>query len=312
MTDRTVGRPASEQVIPAADVLPDALGRRDFVRMGGGLLALSVLGTGCGDVTDQAYGRQASVPAGLLFFSDWRTARGNSLRAVNDGGKWDFVSAGHEASMEIVPGAAHDFPSTNVFRVIATAARTGWSELRVRTLPIPAVGQSRYYRWYIRVTQPDGLADSSTHPIQDIYAVNWSLQVDNGSRQWRCRFDSYGSPFPNDRWPGPLLDKSRTYRIEMHLDRYSATDYFMHVRVFDDLVSTSVPLFVDADFSNNNNSNTLARNPSLRLRDAAGLNGITAGCNGIGGSAPFPFTYAYQGCFAVRADDWCGQYTGAF
>jgi hypothetical protein len=252
---------------------------------------------------------------GLLFASDWRTAPGNSMNAVSDGGRWDFVSAEYPETMAIVPSTGLDFPTTNVYQVIATASRTGWSELRHRTLPLPAVGESRYYRWYMRVTQPDGLSDNSTHPIQDNYAENWAFQVINGggggipAGQWRPEFWSYGSGWPNDRWRGPLLNKNQTYRIEMQIEIASAATYRMHVRVYD---SSGALLFDDTGMRSNDDSVALSTNPTLILGNLTGLNGITAGCNGIGGGAPFPFTYAYQGAFAVCADGWCGAYNGTF
>jgi hypothetical protein len=237
------------------------------------------------------------------------------MNAVSDGGRWDFVSAEYPETMAIVPSTGLDFPTTNVYQVIATASRTGWSELRHRTLPLPAVGESRYYRWYMRVTQPDGLSDNSTHPIQDNYAENWAFQVINGggggipAGQWRPEFWSYGSGWPNDRWRGPLLNKNQTYRIEMQIEIASAATYRMHVRVYD---SSGALLFDDTGMRSNDDSVALSTNPTLILGNLTGLNGITAGCNGIGGGAPFPFTYAYQGAFAVCADGWCGAYNGTF
>jgi hypothetical protein len=258
-------------------------------------------------------------PAGtreVLFFSDWRTARGNSLQAVTDGGKWTFVSAEYDQTMNIIASTGLDFPTANVYHVLMTASRSGWSELRHTALPVPAAGQSRYYRWYMRISMPDGLVDDQTHPIQDNYLENWGFIVYNGgggagvpNGMWRPEFWSLNSGWPHDRWRGPNLQKNQTYRIEMHIDRTGTTTYRMHVRIYN---SANALVADDSAIRDNANQGLLSAAPTLTLGNVNALNGITAGNNGIGNNAPFPFTYGYQGGFAVCADTWCGPYSGTF
>jgi hypothetical protein len=297
-------------------VAEEIISRRQFIRTASGLVIAGSVAGACDDSPVNNNGGGNPSPQGLLFFSDWRTARGNSMQAVTDGGKWTFVSAEHDQTMEIVATSGLDFPTANAYRVIATAARSGWSELRHTALPIPQVGDSRFYRWYMRVTMPDGLVDDQTHPIQDNYLENWGFIVYNGgggggvpNGRWRPEFWSMNSGWPNDRWRGPNLNKNQTYRIELHIERTAATAYRMHVRI-----SNSAGNLVADDSGINNNANTgqLSANPTLALGNVNSLNGITAGCNGIGDNAPFPFNYGYQAAFAVHADAWCGPYTGDF
>jgi uncharacterized protein YjdB len=248
----------------------------------------------------------------VVFGSDWGTATGNSLLAVTDGGKWTFVSAEYTQTMNIVASTGLDFPTSNVYQVIATSARSGWSELRHTALPIPAVNTIRSYRWYMRVTMPDGLVDDQTHPVQDNYLENWGFIVYNGgggagvpNGRWRPEFWSLNSGWPNDRWRGPNLNKNQTYRIEMQIERIGTTTYRMHVRIYD---SAGTLVADDNAFNNNQGTARLSSNPTLTLGNVNALNGITAGNNGIGDNAPFPFTYAYQGGFAVCSGGWCGPY----
>jgi hypothetical protein len=254
---------------------------------------------------------------GVLFFSDWRTGTGNAQNVLTDGGKWDFISADFAGS--IVRSTGLDFPSDNVFRVEGAGRRAGWVDLHHTRMPVPAVGESRYYRWYIRVTMPDGLSDDQTHPIQDNYLVNWGFYVINArgpagvpAGKWSPQFWNEGGPWPHTRFSGPMLDKNVTYRVEMQLHRLTANTWNMHVRIYN---TAGTLLYDDDDFRNGDRSASLASNPSLSLVNPQGLNGITAGNNGIGSEPtppPWPFTISYQGAFCVRSDTWCGAYTGAF
>jgi hypothetical protein len=246
----------------------------------------------------------------VLFFSDWRTGIGNSLNVLTDGGKWDFISADFAGS--IVPSTGLDFPSANVFQVYGAGSRAGWVDLHHTRLPIPVVGESRFYRWYIRVTMPDGLLDDQTHPIQDNYLVNWGFYVYNAggpagipNGMWNPQFWNEGGPWPSTRFRGPNLPKNQTYRVEMQLHRISSNTWNMHVRIYN---SAGTLVADDDDFRNGDGSGTLANNPTLQLVNANALNGITAGNNGIGDGPPWPFNISYQGAFCVRSDTWCGPY----
>jgi hypothetical protein len=201
--------------------------------------------------------------------------------------------------------------------VIATEGRQGWSLLRKTGMPVPAVGESRYYRWYLRVTQPDGLQDDQTHPIQDENAssqTNWMFIVYNGGGaagvppgKWRPEFWS-SAPYPNQRWYAPLLDKHQTYRFELQVARQSQTHFAMSVRIHDhadQLIASNGDLYNPVS-----PTITLSDDPSFPFNDVNNLDGLNCGNNGITPPAPFPFTYAYEGAFAVCAEAWCGRYQG--
>jgi hypothetical protein len=305
------------------------IGRRQFIRLASGIVvagpaALACSGDASGSRTPDDGGNGGgggggAPPSDVLFFTDWRTATGNSNAAVTDGGKWNIVSNGSTETMNVIPSTGLDFPSTNVFQMIATERWQGFGIVRKTGIPVPAVGESRYYRWYIRMMQVDNLADEQTHPIQDGNAAsdtNWMFVVYNGGGatgvprgQWQPQFWSEGTGGNNARWYGPFLTKNQTYRVELQIHRIGSSTYRMHVRIYN---RAGTLIASDADIRNIGNSMNLASNPTLNFNNVNNLDGLNAGNNGIGAPAPFPFTYAYEGCFAVRRDDWCGPYTGAF
>jgi hypothetical protein len=256
----------------------------------------------------------------VLFWSDWRTARGNSVAAVSDGGKWPFQSRSFDRTMNIVSSEGLDFPSENVYQVIGVADMEGWSMNRVEGMPIPAVGESRFYRWYFRSTLPDFLEDYNTHPIQDGIAgsqTNWMFLVINSSNsasgnvpagQWMPQFWANAAPYPYQRWFGPLLNKHETYRFELQIHRVNTSQFQMHVRIYD----SAGTLIADDDDMRNYGTSTLAGNMNFPFTNVNNMDGLNSGNNGIGGSAPWPFTISYQGAFAVCVDTWCGPYNGNY
>jgi hypothetical protein len=246
-----------------------------------------------------------------LFASDWSTATGTSQAAITDGGRWDRVTPNFTG--RIVPSTGLDFPTANVFDVWSNGTRDAWLQLIETSMPPLAVGQSRYFRFYIRVAMPDNLEDSGTHGIEDMspggtYAPNWDFDVTNAggsgvpAGRFRGRLDTRST-----RWAGPVLNKNQTYRYEFQIHRNTATTFLLHARVYD---SAGTLLADDAGFRDSfNSSRTLASGVPNPIVMADGFQGITAGNNGLAGSPPYPFTIFYQGAFCIRSDTWCGPYT---
>jgi hypothetical protein len=239
-----------------------------------------------------------------LFHSDWSTALGSSEEAVSDGGRWTIVGG---QGGEIIPSTGLDFPTANVLQVPWS---DGWSLPRTTGMPIPAVGESRFYRWYFQVTVPDDVEDGQTHPIQDGNAgsqINWELAIrhnDAGPGMFVPQFVVHtNNGWPNYMWIAPGLQKHVTYRYELHLVRTGETTFQIHPRIYD---SGGALLFDDDDFATPTNSATLASSPELLFNDVNNLDGLNSGCNG--GEMPEPGLYGYQGGFCVRADTWCGPY----
>ena len=265
------------------------------------------------------------APAGVVFHSDWGTALGKSEEALRDTEKelpWDDRT-GNGTGNEVVPAAGLDFPSANVLAVVAEDGDNDGDAssniLRLNQLPVPAVGESLYYRWYIRVTTPDAhdaiATDPETHPIQDGFTIadtNWAFQIitsDDGT--WVASYELDSNLNPGDlRYIGRnvAFEKNVTYRFELQVHRISTSQFNLHSRVYD---ADGTLLLDDEDWESAGRETSLAENPALTFKAVQNLNGLNAGFNGLGGpSTLMPFTMYYQGAFCVRTDDWCGPYEG--
>lgn len=274
---------------------------------------------GASQTTVVAYTVQSATappppPQGILFRSDFSTGTGTSSSALRDTAKanpWDLVGG---QGLEVVSAAGLDFPTTNVLRVTALASSTGFATLRNTGMPVPANGQSRWYRFYARYTFPDNLEDNQTHPVQDGGAgsqINWEWAIMHnlgGAGRFTPSLQLHSNnPFADYRWNPPSLPKGVTFRYEWQVTRVSDTTFNLRARIYD---TAGTLVRSDADFVNEGNTRTLAATPSLLFNNVNNLDGLNAGCNGIGGSAPpFPFIYGYQSAFAVSDTDWIGPYS---
>jgi hypothetical protein len=261
------------------------------------------------------FGVQAVVAGAALFSSDWSTGLGTTDAALRDTSKalsWNI--RGGEGT-EVIAATGLDLPTTNALRVTVLSTTTGYCLLRRTGLPIPAVGQSRFYRWYFRLAVRDNLTDGDTHPVQDGNSggdCNWKFDVlhnDGGPGLWRPRFTVGPSEnVQNYLWKlTPTLQKNVSYRFEVQILRIGTTTFNMHIRVYN---SANVLIHSDADFRNEGSGvANLGLNPTFNFHVLNNLDGFNAGNNGLGGNEWFPSAvYAYQAGFAVKADDWCGPY----
>ena len=264
-------------------------------------------------------------PDDVIFKSDFSTALGTGVAALLDTGQpvpWDLI-VGNGDLNEVIPSTGLDFPTANVLRVEA-----GWRDSPPGAaaqnprlddgVPIPAVGDSLFYRWYIRVVAPDAYtADPLTHPIQDATnggSTNWMFEVNtnsNGTWDLSWNFDGPGgvNPFPNNRWrPPSAMSKNVTYRVDLLLVRVGTSTYQVHSRVY----QGTTLLYDDDDFRNSNSSASLADVPTFTFNILQNLSGFQAGFNGLsaGTESEFPFVLYYQGGFCIRTVDWCGEYAG--
>lgn len=255
----------------------------------------------------------------VVFSSDWGTALGSSDAALLDGSWNQLLNNGN--SLAVISSAGLDFPSTNVLRITTSArggSNAGAYSANIRLLansnviPVPAVGESLYYRWYIRVGVPDSYtADQLTHPIQDGTSGgsdNWQFEIVTAANgRWTPRFytGTGGTAWPDYRWTAPSLAKNQTYRFEMHLYRNGSNTFQIHPRVYD---SADRLLYDDDDFNNANSTARLSSNPSFGFNDPRILRGWQVGLNGFSAGSSFGWVYSYQGATCVRTDTWCGAY----
>jgi hypothetical protein len=260
---------------------------------------------------------QTTAPAGVIFHSDFGTALGTSDAAVMDTGKQTPWNVRGGQGLEVIPATGLDFPTANVLRVTALTANSGFGLVRREGMPVPSVGQSRFYRWYIRAGA--NIEDGNTHPIQDGFnagASNWQfeqLHTIGGTGKWTVQFKMGPQNAFNQNFRGPALDVNVTYRFEVHLVRVSNTTYNFHVRVYNSS-SPTTPIFSDTDFNNVDAAMGIADlaaqpNGHFTFNDVNNLHGLNGGCNGV---APLSSdrVYGYQSGFAVGGSDWLGPYGG--
>jgi hypothetical protein len=259
---------------------------------------------------------------GLLFASDFGTELGTTDRAVTDEDRMPTwcVRGGPETALEVVPRGALAFPMPNVLRVRALLESDGYGSLRIgdpfcEGLPTPAIGESRYYRWYYMHEQPDHPADNGAHPIQDGSAqstISWEFNTRTLSdttwhHDYAVQVNSGENPFELQKWQSPTLEHNVVYRFELQILRTGDTTFEMHARTYD---SDGALLYDDDDYGNEVGTMTLADTPVLHFHATLGastLAGLNAGLNGITGlTADVP--YSHQAGFCIRSDRWCGPY----
>lgn len=273
-----------------------------------------------GEIEDVAFSvveSTQSPPQGVVFSSNFGTARGTTTNAKTDGGRWNVLSD-NGGGLEVVAGSEAGFPSANCLRVTARESSNGFHRLAKTGLGVIAAGASVWFRWYYRNDQPS-LNDNSQHPIESGQAggLDWAFNNEvQSNTTWFGDFQSPGDSLTwRQRWRGPLLSSGVVYRFEMQLHKLSATTWNLHVRVYN---AANQLIASDADYRNVFSSDGVAAQ-SVRLADNPVLNFSTnegsqmdelrAGNNGIGGSDWFPaVVHSHQGCFAVSRSAWLGPY----
>jgi len=259
------------------------------------------------------------LPSDVLFVSDWGSGLGTDESALRDMDKsrpWS-LRGGNGRLNEVIASDGLEFPTPNVLQVTVNAA--GQADMvRYTELALPEVDASLYYRWYVRVVAPNGLADPATHPIQDGNAAsqaNWLFRIDTSPTDtWRMSFEVDGGSTPaiprNEAspWFGRNISfaKDETYRFELRLHRISDSQFNLHARVYD---STGTLIADDDDFPAPGGT-TLADEPALDFIDVANLDGLNAGINGLTDSPGDTLMY-YEGGVLVRTEDWPGPYNPA-
>ncbi|MGH7676973.1 MAG: MSCRAMM family protein [Gemmatimonadaceae bacterium] len=251
-----------------------------------------------------------AMPAGgsILFQSDWKNAAlGTSTASKSDGGKWNLLGG---FGQECVDAAGLGFPSAKVCKFVANRQNSGFALNRKTGLPVIAVGTTRFYRWYVRMTFPDPLVGNGDHPWQDGNAVgdcNFIVGVHYGSDVGPARNGQWqiGMTFilnPNGAFDnGPWLNKGQTYRVEMALNRLTTTTYAVQIRVFDG--SSTTPLFTEADFPADFGGGTIGTRAPYTFAHIENTDGWNCGTNDFETAGndwwTTTFDYGYQGCFAI-------------
>ncbi len=330
---------------PLGQITPTWQSSRTTVVTASSSGVLHAVGAGTATVTASYQGVTASLPvtvsepgsppppppggSGFVFNSDWSTATGGSQAALSDANKakpWTVI-LNNANLMQVVSTSSEglDFPTTNVLKITADNGGSGivpGAQPQFRTtdnyIPIPQVGESIFYRYYLRIEVPDSYTDDpSTHGTQDADGFNqrnWMHQVQtrsDGTYDLRIAVTNGAN---SNAWPDFFwkvnLNKRQTYRIEQEVERISSGQFLLHARVYN---AAGQLVFSDDDFENANGSASLDTGVPLNLGllGAASLGAFRTGLNSLVGThAPgtFPFTFGYIGGVAICRTNWCGPY----
>ena len=240
---------------------------------------------------------------------------------------WSFI-LNNANLMEVVSTSSEglDFPTTNVLKI--TAENGGGSGLvpaaqpQFRTsdgyIPLPAVGEDIFYRYYLRVEVPNSyIADPLTHGTQDADDFgkrNWQHELvtkANGTYDLRISVTNGAgtNAWPNFFWR-TNLSKGQTYRIEQRISRIGTNQFTLEARVYD--INNNLVRDL-SDFQNADESASLDDSVPLNFGTGgvAQLGAFRTGLNSLVGNhsaGMFPFTFAYIGGIAICRTTWCGAY----
>ena len=248
----------------------------------------------------------ASISAALIVFaSDFGTEIGATTVALTDGGRWNGTHHNLLDGTGSVVNASSEgltnWPSTNALKIRPINNSSfipraqGWNE--------PAVGESLYFRWYVRVEDGHG----QQHNIQPVTSSNVPYYfniTDRGGSDWQQWWDTRLS----GDWSRYTLDLSHgiTYRFELQIRRTATSTMTMHARTY--LASNDSLIATDIDYVNSVSSGTMADSFAIATRNFSSINTLQAGTNGTDAGIGFPFTHSYQGAFAICEITWCGVY----
>ena len=277
-------------------------------------------------------GGQTVNSSGILFNSDWSTATGSSMTALQDGGKWNSYCGGAALNLTVVP-ATGIFNSgfANTLRAFVDGTcntvqlYNGW--------PNPTVNESLYFRTYLYIDIPNVEIDHSAagnHPFEQrdpndniAWAIEWNntqgsdyvgLSMNHGT-------STINSPYGKPAWFGPVIIKKRTpYRIEFELTKKAGTNFTINaMRIYN--ATSGVLIYNTSDFPAYGGGYTGPTEPisyfTWTAPTNASLVGLTSGTNGpidngLWGStineSQYPI-YFYWAADCVRNDTWCGPYS---
>lgn len=279
--------------------------------------------------------QQAQVPAGLVFAADWHTATGNTLNAVRDGTRWGGV---HNIAnpiadqVTVIAATGLNFPAgmANVLAIRYPEANqqfygpyieNGWQ--------LPPIGGSLYYRLYFRFAI-GGTGGGTHHPFQSCVNAGgccpqswWKVQKPSATSGETIPLfiEQYGaaSGGPHHHQWGVLdLTRNVTYRVEERYERTGTETWIVRARVYDESVSTTVPIRDESDFACGFSQNpehgahTMATALPILFENSSCLRGRMLVNQGVGltgrGNDDPNANRIYYGGFAVSLSDWIGPY----
>lgn len=338
--------------------LPDRLGDSDtdaILRSGraygvAAAIAVGVVAYMSGGVSGVEMGGAVAATApttrtDVLMYTDWSTAIGTTDAARRDTDRtvpWDNTK-GTATLFEVVDTASQlGFPSAianvaiakNGGGVLSSAVGVRMDTSSVApTLPVIAIGDSRYFRMYFRNTTPDSYTtDLSVHPVQDggpgTVGGSWEIVIQtNTDNTWEVELASLTNAvvgcgtcdnfdLATARNTPIQLSKDSVYVLEWQNTRTHTDSVQFHAWV-GVVQGESIDWRWDSTDFYSRSTNwpgalagqtlTLGDDLNLTMGTELGLTGQQLGSNGWedGGAAHDAYIY---GAWAICADSRCGAY----
>lgn len=183
--------------------------------------------------------RDAGSGVSLAWFSDWRTATGDSQAARYDGTRWNGQLCSAPV-LDVVPATGLGFPTTNALR--ARYRRPGECQMVQVTnrWSAPPVGGALFLRFYVRNDLPEGSVVGNPHPVHlgragapgAAYALWFNFGSPSGGRARMVLQLGGGPMYPDRFWSFPF-EAGRAYRVEVRVRRLTAQTATPDLRVFD-------------------------------------------------------------------------------
>jgi hypothetical protein len=263
---------------------------------------------------------------GLLFQSDWSTSTGTSDAAQRDTNKttpWTVIN-GTSSLLTVMSAAGLSFPATmtNVLQVKRPAGSTPSCWCHLDGLPLPAIGESRFYRVYVRVTysNTDSTTGNNHHPIQSqalptTFNWHWGNNTDGTfslQHKWDPNLESWN---PNSTSSTNIVAKNDTYRLEWTVYRVDTSFCRQAVRMYD---SSDTLLYPDGAGNSlfrlaGGTTETVVNVGDAHhlLSDSPTAYVTSMGKFEVGDNGGIAFTndeFHYFGGVMIRSDTWCGAY----
>ncbi len=191
-----------------------------------------------GVASDAATPDDAGAPP-LVWFSDWRTATGDSQRARYDGTRWNGQLCSSPV-LDVVPAAGLGFPTANALRARYRRPSECQMVQVTNRWSAPPVGGSLVLRFYVRNDLPEGSPVGNPHPLHlgrpgtagAAYALWFNFGAPTGGRA-RMVLQLGGGPAYPDRFWSFAFASGVVHRVEVRVRRLTMTTATVDLRVFD-------------------------------------------------------------------------------
>jgi hypothetical protein len=175
----------------------------------------------------------------LAWFSDWRTATGESQLARYDGTRWNGQLC-NAPVLEVVPVGTLGFPTRNALRARYRRPSECQMVQVTNRWSAPPVGGSLVLRFYVRNDLPEGSPVGNPHPLHlgrpgtsgPPYALWFNFGAPMGGRARMVLQLGGGPEYPDRFWSFPFASGA-VHRVEVRVRRLTMTTATVDLRVFD-------------------------------------------------------------------------------